>query len=98
MMAGWAKVSGAEIPIDFDFKNIGKEYTDNFYKYLRFLVSFFGALFPLVIYFFTKELFRNKLAGFLAGFSAQSCMRCGHEASHESDRASSEEHPGATDT
>jgi len=67
MMAGWAKISGAEIPISFDFKNIGKEYTDNFYKYLRFLVSLFGALFPLIIYFFTKELFQNKIAGFLAG-------------------------------
>jgi len=67
MMAGWAKVSGAEIPIDFDFKNIGREYTDNFYKYLRFFVSIFGALFSLVIYFFTKELFQNKLAGFMAG-------------------------------
>ncbi len=67
MMAGWAKISGAEIPIDFDFKNIGKEYQDNFYKYLRFLVSLFGSLFPLVVYFFTKELFQNKLAGFLSG-------------------------------
>ncbi len=67
LMAGGAKIAGAEAPIAFDFKNIGKEYTDNFYKYLRFIVSIFGALLPFIIYLFTKELSKNKIAAFLAG-------------------------------
>lgn len=67
LMAGWAKISGAEAPITFDFKNIGKEYTDDFYKYLRFIVSIFGALLPFIIYLFTRELTKNKIAAFLAG-------------------------------
>lgn len=67
LMTGWAKVTGAEAPIDFDFKNIGREYTNDFYKYLRFIVSIFGACLPVIIYLFTKELSKNKMAAFLAG-------------------------------
>ena len=60
-------MTGAEAPIDFDFKNIGREYTNDFYKYLRFIVSIFGAFLPVIIYLFTKELSKSKMAAFLAG-------------------------------
>ncbi len=66
MMAGWAKMLGAEPPVDFDFKKIGKEYPSNFYMYLRFLTCFFGVLLPLAVYLLARELFESRWSAFLA--------------------------------
>lgn len=67
MMAGFAKVSGVNLPTTFDFKNISQTYPDNSYKLLRLFVSIFGVVLPLAVYYLSKQLFRNKWPAFLAG-------------------------------
>ncbi|HOX21430.1 MAG TPA: phospholipid carrier-dependent glycosyltransferase [Candidatus Paceibacterota bacterium] len=70
MMAGTAKLLGTDLPTTFDFKNISQTYPDDSYKILRFLVSSFGVMLIIGIYFLTKELFHNKWPAFLAGLLA----------------------------
>lgn len=70
MMAGAARLLGTDLPTTFDFKNISQTYPDNSYKILRFLVSSFGVILIIGIYFLTKELFHSKWPAFLAGLLA----------------------------
>lgn len=66
IMAGSAKIVGADLPTDFDFQEISQEYPDNSYKVLRFIVGIFGVLLPLAVYFLSKELFKKKMSAVLA--------------------------------
>lgn len=70
MMFAWTKLVKANPPKDFPFEKIGDPYPNNYYLFLRGLVSFFGALLPLGIYLLTKELFKNRWPAFLASFLA----------------------------
>ena len=67
LMAGWAKLLNKEPPASFAFDKIGEAYPNDFYKSLRLLVSFFGVILPLAVYFLAKELFKNKWPAFFAG-------------------------------
>ncbi len=51
----------------FSFAEIGAQFPDNAYMWLRFLPSLVGTLFPIVIYFLALRLGFSKLASFSAG-------------------------------
>jgi Gpi18-like mannosyltransferase/4-amino-4-deoxy-L-arabinose transferase-like glycosyltransferase len=54
---------------NFEFKEIGEKFTDNSYILLRAVPAFFGALIPLVLFFFLKEIgFSDVLAFFASLF------------------------------
>jgi dolichyl-phosphate-mannose-protein mannosyltransferase len=54
-------------PQEYMFHNIGEQYPDNSYIFLRFLPMLTGALLPIIIFLLCKELkFRDETA-FLAG-------------------------------
>lgn len=54
IIAGMAKVSGFKP--GFSFQNIGQEFQDNQYKFLRFVPSLFGTLLPLVVFLILLQL------------------------------------------
>ena len=54
---------------NFEFKEIGEKFKDNSYVFLRRVPAFFGALIPLILFFFLKEIgFSDVLAFFGALF------------------------------
>jgi dolichyl-phosphate-mannose-protein mannosyltransferase len=67
IMAGAAQLLGFSPDPAFQFSQIGAVYTNDFYLLLRGMVSLAGILLPLAVYFLSKELFRNKIAAFIAG-------------------------------
>jgi dolichyl-phosphate-mannose-protein mannosyltransferase len=71
ILAGSTKIFGYSPPSDFDFSKIGNQYPQtNYFKFLRFVIYFFGILLPLSIYFLTKQLFNNKWVAFFSGILA----------------------------
>jgi len=70
IMSSSAKLFNKNIQDNFNFEKIGDNYPDSIYKIYRFIVSFFGVLLVLAIYFLSKALFNNKWIGFLAGLLA----------------------------
>src|SRR3989338_9714948 len=65
MIAGVAKISGFQP--GFSFQTIGQDYSDNNYKWLRFLPKLAGALLPVVIFLIALKLGLNEKFAFLAG-------------------------------
>ena len=65
IIAGVAKISGFEP--GFSFKTIGQKFTDNSYKWLRFLPKIAGAFLPVLIFLIALELGISQRFSFLAG-------------------------------
>ncbi|OHB18014.1 MAG: hypothetical protein A2913_00430 [Parcubacteria group bacterium RIFCSPLOWO2_01_FULL_40_65] len=65
MIAGVAKISGFQP--GFSFQTIGQDYSDNSYKWLRFLPKLAGALLPVVIFLIALKLGLSQKSAFLAG-------------------------------
>lgn len=65
MIAGVAKISGFQP--GFSFETIGQKFSDDSYKWLRFLPKLAGALLPLVIFLIALELGISQKFAFLAG-------------------------------
>ncbi len=71
ILAESADLVGLAPDFGFEYEKIGKEYSHpEFYKFTRFIVTFFGFLLPLLLYFLARELFRDKWIAFIAGFLA----------------------------
>lgn len=68
VIAGFAKIGGFEAG-DFTFENIGTEFPNSVYKFMRFVPSLAGALLPLVIFFLALQLgFSRNGAALAAAF------------------------------
>lgn len=65
LIAGVAKISGFQP--GFSFETIGQKFTDDSYKWLRFLPKLAGALLPIVIFLIALELGISQKFAFLAG-------------------------------
>ena len=65
LIFGAAKLSGFEP--GFSFETIGQKFSDNSYKWLRFLPSLSGALLPVVIFLIALEFSISQKFAFLAG-------------------------------
>ncbi len=71
ILAESAKLVGLTPDFNFEYEKIGKEYSHpEFYEFTRFVVTFFGFLLPLCLYFLARELFRDKWISFLTAFLA----------------------------
>lgn len=66
IIAGGASLLGMSPSYSFQFTGINDVYPDSFYLLMRGIVSLFGVLLPLVIYFFTYQLTRHKYISFVA--------------------------------
>ncbi len=65
LIAGVAKINGFNP--GFSFETIGQKFSDDSYKWLRFLPKLAGALLPLVIFLVVLELGISQKFAFLAG-------------------------------
>ncbi len=57
ILAGSSAIFNQKPPVVFDFKGIGTEYTGNFFKLTRGVVSLFGVFLVLAVYWLAKRLF-----------------------------------------
>jgi dolichyl-phosphate-mannose-protein mannosyltransferase len=65
IIVGMAKISGFQP--GFSFQNIGQEYPDNSYIWLRFLPKLAGSFLPILIFLIALELGINQKFAFFAG-------------------------------
>ncbi len=65
LIAGMAKITGFQP--GFSFETIGEKYTDDAYKWLRFLPKLAGALLPVIIFLIALELGISQKFAFQAG-------------------------------
>ncbi len=71
ILAESANLFGLAPDLGFEYEKIGKEYSHpEFYQFIRLIVTFFGFLLPLCLYFLARELFHDKWIAFIAGFLA----------------------------
>lgn len=69
ILAETAQLFGHNPDFSFTYEKIGKEYSHaDFYRFVRLIVTLFGALLPLCIFFLARELFHNKWPAFIAAF------------------------------
>lgn len=70
ILAGSAKLFGHSPEVGFDFSSIGNKFTPEsktFFYFLRFVISIFGVLLPLAMYFLARQLSLDRWASFLVG-------------------------------